>query len=186
MVLMEAMKVKRFKARLITLLYNALVAVEFPTLSKLVDTAKQLEVRHREDREEREQKRQLTGKTQDNREKSVVESQTVEQVVYQMLPHPRKDKKKKKKHYSRGTPVQSTPMMQMTYGGGQMGQGKQTCSNCGKQHSGPWLWGQCLLQVWTIRSYGKRLQKPIDAAIASNTSVASLSASQCTDGQRVS
>ena len=35
----EAMKVKRFKARLVTPLYNALVAVEFPTLSKLVDTA---------------------------------------------------------------------------------------------------------------------------------------------------
>ena len=62
MVPTEAMKVKRFKARLVTPLYNALVAVEFPTLSKLVDTAKQPEARHREDREEREQKRQLTGK----------------------------------------------------------------------------------------------------------------------------
>ena len=54
MVPTEAMKVKRFKAGLVTLFYNALVAVEFPTLSKLVDTAKQLEARHREDREERE------------------------------------------------------------------------------------------------------------------------------------
>ena len=66
MVPIKAMKVKRFKARLITLLYNALVAIEFPTLSKLVDTAKQLEARHREDREERKQKRQLIGKTQSN------------------------------------------------------------------------------------------------------------------------
>ena len=64
MVPMEAMKVERFKAGLITLLYNALVAIEFLMLSKLVDIAKQLEARHREDREEREQKRQLTGKTQ--------------------------------------------------------------------------------------------------------------------------
>ena len=134
MVPTKAMKVKRFKAGLVTPLYNALVAVEFSTLSKVVDTAKQLEARHREDREEREQKRQLTGKTQSSRGKSV-ESQTVEQVVYQILSHPRKDKKKKKKQYSRGTPVQSTPMMQITYGGGQMGQIKQTCSNCGKQHS---------------------------------------------------
>ena len=97
MVPTEAMKVKRFKAGLITPLYNALVAVEFPMLSKLVDTAKQLKARHREDREEREQKRQLTGKTQGSRGKETLRSQTVEQVVYQMPPHPCKDKKKKKK-----------------------------------------------------------------------------------------
>ena len=78
MVPTEAMKVKRFKVGLITPLYNALVAVEFPTLSKLVDTAKQLEARHREDREEREQKRQLTGKAQGSRGKAIAESQTVE------------------------------------------------------------------------------------------------------------
>ena len=64
MVPTEAMKVKRFKARLVTPLYNALAAIEFPTLSKLVDMAKQLEARHREDREERKHKRQLTGKAQ--------------------------------------------------------------------------------------------------------------------------
>ena len=46
MVPTEAMKVKRFKVELITLLYNALVAVKLPMLSKLVDTAKQLEARH--------------------------------------------------------------------------------------------------------------------------------------------
>ena len=82
---------------------------------------KQLEARHREDREEREQKRQLTGKAQGSRRKAIAKSQTVEQVVYQMPPHPRKDKKKKKKQYNRGTSVQSIPMMQMTYGGGHMG-----------------------------------------------------------------
>ena len=106
MVPTEAMKVKRFKVGLVTPLYNALVAAEFPMLSKLVDTAKQLEARHREDREEREQKRQLTGKAQGSRGKAIVESQMVEQVVYQMPSHPRKDKKKKKKNqYSRWTPV---------------------------------------------------------------------------------
>ena len=82
MVPIEAMKVKRFKARLVTPLYNALIVIEFPMLSKLVDTAKQLEARHREDREEREQKRQLTGKAQGSCKKVVAESQTVEQVVY--------------------------------------------------------------------------------------------------------
>ena len=97
MVPTEAMKVKRFKVGLVMPLYNALVAIEFPTLSKLVDTAKQLEARHREDKEEREQKRQLTDKTQSSHGKGTTESQTVEQVVYQMLPHSRKDKKKKKK-----------------------------------------------------------------------------------------
>ena len=37
MVPTEAMKVKRFKAGLVTPLYNALVAIEFLMLSKLVD-----------------------------------------------------------------------------------------------------------------------------------------------------
>ena len=97
MVPTEAMKVKRFKAGLVTSLYNALVAIEFPMLSKLVDIAKQLEPRHREDKEEREQKRQLTGKTQSSHGKGTAKSQTMEQVVYQMPPHPCKDKKKKKK-----------------------------------------------------------------------------------------
>ena len=78
MVPTEAMKMKRFKAGLISLLYHALAAIEFPTLSKLVDMAKQLEARHREDREEREHKRQLTGKAQGSRKKTVAESQTVE------------------------------------------------------------------------------------------------------------
>ena len=40
MVPTEAMKMKRFKAGLITPLYHALAAIEFPTLSKLVDMAK--------------------------------------------------------------------------------------------------------------------------------------------------
>ena len=40
MVPIEAMKVKKFKARLVTPLYNALVAIEFSMLSKLVDTPK--------------------------------------------------------------------------------------------------------------------------------------------------
>ena len=81
---------KRFKAELITPLYHALAAIKFPTLSKLVDMAKQLEARHREDKEEREHKRQLTGKAQGSCGKVVAESQTVEPVEYQiMVPHTR-------------------------------------------------------------------------------------------------
>ena len=49
MVPTEAAKVRRFRARLITPLYNVLVAAEFSTLSRLVDTAKQVKIRHRED-----------------------------------------------------------------------------------------------------------------------------------------
>ena len=35
------------------LLYNALVAAEFPTLSRVIDKSKQIEARHNEDRVER-------------------------------------------------------------------------------------------------------------------------------------
>ena len=57
MVPTEAAKVRRFREGLITSLYNVLLATEFPTLSRLVDTAKQLETRHQEDQIEREQRR---------------------------------------------------------------------------------------------------------------------------------
>ena len=102
MVPTEAMKVKRFKVGLVILLYNALVAIEFPTLSKLVDTAKQLEARHREDREEREQKRQLMGKAQGSHGKTVTESQTVEQVAYQMRRIPVKTRRRRRSNIVEG------------------------------------------------------------------------------------
>ena len=59
-----------------------------------------------------------------------------------MPPHPRKDKKKKKKQYSRGTHVQSTPMMQISYRRGQTEQTRPVCNNCGKHHLGSCLWDQ--------------------------------------------
>ena len=62
MVQTEVAKVRRFRAGLITLLYNVLLAMEFSTLSRLVDTAKQLETRHQEDQIEREQRRISMGK----------------------------------------------------------------------------------------------------------------------------
>ena len=54
MVPTEPAKVRKFRVGLIMLLYNVLVATEFPMLSKLVDTAKKLKARHREDQAEKE------------------------------------------------------------------------------------------------------------------------------------
>ena len=92
------------------LLYNALVAVEFSTLFKLVDTAKQLEARHQEDREEREQQRKTAGK--ERKEEVRVIASTVDLVPSYV----QGEKKKKKKGQYHSTPVSqvsyvvSTPM----------------------------------------------------------------------------
>ena len=70
MVPTEVAKVRRFRAGLITPLYNVLLATEFPTLSRLIDTAKQLETRHREDLMEKEQRKITKGKTQSQIERT--------------------------------------------------------------------------------------------------------------------
>ena len=72
MVSIEATKVKRFRAGLIMLLYNVLVAIEFSMLSKLVDTTKQLKARHREDQVEKEQRKLIMGKTHSKKEKAAM------------------------------------------------------------------------------------------------------------------
>ena len=59
----KAMRMDRFRVGLITLLYNLLTVTKFPSLSKLIDKAKQLEARYNEDREKRKQRKQLFGKT---------------------------------------------------------------------------------------------------------------------------
>ena len=53
-ILTEAQRVRQFRMRLIPPLYNVLAATEFPTLSKLIDKAKELENRNKEVRIERE------------------------------------------------------------------------------------------------------------------------------------
>ena len=86
MVPTEATKVKRFRVRLIMLLYNVLVATEFPMLFRLVDIAKQLETRHREDQAEKEQRKLVMGKTQSKTEKAAMVGKQVEQSTYPVLP----------------------------------------------------------------------------------------------------
>ncbi len=50
----EAARIERFRRGLISPLYNAVLAVEVPTLSRLIDKAKQWETRNKEERAERE------------------------------------------------------------------------------------------------------------------------------------
>ena len=71
MVPTEATKVRRFRAGLIMPLYNVLLAMEFSSLFRLVDTAKQLKTRHQEDQIEREQMRISMGKASSNVEKTI-------------------------------------------------------------------------------------------------------------------
>ena len=63
-ILTKATRMERFRKGLITPLYITLAAAKFPTLSRLIDKAKLLEARHKEDKAEREQRKQLMGKTQ--------------------------------------------------------------------------------------------------------------------------
>ena len=91
----ETMRMDRFKAGLITPLYNLLATTEYPSLSRLIDMAKQLEARHNEDKMEWKQRKQSIGRTQSSKEKSE-DVRKVEQVTYAMPPNPYKDKKKKK------------------------------------------------------------------------------------------
>ena len=51
----KAARVERFIAGLIMPLYNALVATEFPSLTRMIDKAKLLEARYKEERIERDQ-----------------------------------------------------------------------------------------------------------------------------------
>ena len=53
---------ERFKARLITPLYKAIVSIEFSSLTNLIDRAKQLEAREIEERREREQRKKTMEK----------------------------------------------------------------------------------------------------------------------------
>ena len=110
----ETVRMDRFKAGLITPLYNLLATTECPSLSKLIDIAKQLEARHNEDRTEQEQRKQLSGKTQASKEKSE-DVRKVEQVTYAMPPNPYKDKKKKRQ-FRKDPSIRSALIVQLSYG----------------------------------------------------------------------
>src|SRR5262249_52601684 len=60
----EAARVRRFKLGLIMPLYTVLAATEFPTLSRLVDKAKELETRSNEEKKERELRKDGRNKNQ--------------------------------------------------------------------------------------------------------------------------
>ena len=51
----EAARVERFRVGLIMPLYNALVATEFPSLTRMIDKTKLLEARYKEEKTERDQ-----------------------------------------------------------------------------------------------------------------------------------
>ena len=91
----KTVRMDRFKVGLITPLYNLLPTTEYPSLSRLIDMAKHLEVRHNENRTEREQRKLPFGRTQSNKEK-IEDAMKVEQVTYAIPPNPYKGKKKKK------------------------------------------------------------------------------------------
>ena len=57
MMSIETVRMDRFRIGLITPLYNLLATIEFPSMSRLINMAKQLEARHNEDRTEREQRK---------------------------------------------------------------------------------------------------------------------------------
>ena len=95
MVPTEVAKIRRFRAGLIMPLYNVLLATVFPTLSRLVDTAKQLETRHQEDQIEREQRKLVKGKTQSKIEKTAMVGRQAEQSTYPVPPTQQHEKKRK-------------------------------------------------------------------------------------------
>ena len=86
MVPTEVAKVRRFRAGLIMLLYNVLLAMEFFILSRLVNTTKQLGTRVQEDQIEREQRKLSMGKASSKAEKIVRVGKQVEQFTYPVLP----------------------------------------------------------------------------------------------------
>ena len=69
---------ERFKASLITPLYKAIVSTEFPSLTSLIDRAKQLEARKIGEKAEREQRKKAVGKFQDSQSRG--EAVTIESV----------------------------------------------------------------------------------------------------------
>ena len=66
----EVVQIERFRTGLIASLYKNLLAMEFATLSKLIDKAKLWEIRDKEERQEREQMRQSQMRGQESRSRT--------------------------------------------------------------------------------------------------------------------
>ena len=89
-------------------IYNAMLATDFLTLTKLIDKAKQQKTRNREERIKRDQKKKAAERGQGSKERIeeiCATTKTVDQPTSPNLPYPYRGRKKKKKGQYRGTPV---------------------------------------------------------------------------------
>ena len=112
----EAARVERFRAGLIMPLYNALVATEFPSLTRMIDKAKLLEARYKEERIERDQRKKNMGKPQGGQSKGG-SATTVEQAGYPVAPTPYRSNKRRRQF--RDAPANPSQIGPATSGVGQ-------------------------------------------------------------------
>ena len=134
----EAARVERFRAGLIAPLYKNLLAMEFTTLSKLIDKAKLWEIRDKEERQEREQMRQSQMRGQGSR------TRTEENRPYKKFKNWPKHSAPQS-HYRGGmrrnqprnnsAPYAPRPAA-MSEKVGSVAPGRTTCATYGKEHRG--------------------------------------------------
>ena len=65
----EVDRMQRFRTRLIWPIYNTMIATDFPSLSVLIDKAKQWESKRDEEKKEREQQRRMIGRGQEGKKR---------------------------------------------------------------------------------------------------------------------
>ena len=90
---------ERFRARLIMPLYNVLVATEFLSLTRMIDKAKLLEARYKEERIERDQRKKNMGKPQGGQSKGG-STTTAEQAGYPVASAPYRSNKRRRQFRS--------------------------------------------------------------------------------------
>lgn len=133
----ETARVERFRSGLFAPLYNAVLSAECSTLSKLIDKAKQWEIRNKEERMEREQRKKGQMKGQGNRgrtEGTAPYGGSANQSVYSAPPGAYKGDMGR-------NPSQSTTVRppRPTYSAtsvDQVPRPRRTCWICGKMHLG--------------------------------------------------
>src|SRR5262249_40534124 len=128
----EAARVERFRTGLKAPLYNALLAAEYPTLSKIIDKAKLWEIRNKEERVRKEQRGKFKKGGQGSRNKSEgVSAQIHNTEAQSQFTSQSQIRRGQKRGQSQGSSVQSAPGGVQTYT-------YPTCTTCGKRH-----FGQC-------------------------------------------
>ena len=126
-------RVERFRAGLIRLIFNAMVATRFSTLAELVNRAKMWEGRRDDEKKEREQQKKPTEKAEARPSAKTAEKPPVH-------PFRRGGKKKIEQHRTAPTVGSAT-----TPGAGSrqsVPQPQAVYKRCGKLHIGPCKWGQ--------------------------------------------